>query len=99
VKVVEKLIHRGWITKIKYYEDLNYVVSSSLDGFIHIHDIDSLAFKENKTFALHQKGVNSFIYSKEWKFIASCGEERHIIMWDPYIRTALSYLNGHTTSV
>jgi WD40 repeat protein len=53
VKVIEKLIHRGWITKIKYYSDLNYVISSSLDGFIHIHDIENLSFKENKTFALH----------------------------------------------
>lgn len=34
-----KQIHKGWITKIKFYPDLNYVVSSSLDGFIHIHDI------------------------------------------------------------
>jgi WD40 repeat protein len=99
VKVIEKLIHRGWITKIKYYADLNYVISSSLDGFIHIHDIENLSFKENKTFALHQKGVNSFIYSSKHRFMASCGEERHIIMWDPFTRHALSYLNGHTTSV
>jgi hypothetical protein len=29
---------------------LNYVVSSSLDGFIHIHDIDNLNYRDNKTF-------------------------------------------------
>ena len=99
VKCIEKLLHRGWITKIKYYADLNYVISSSLDGFIHIHDIENLDFKEGKTFSLHQKGVNSFIYSSIHRFVASCGEERHIIMWDPFTRHALSYLNGHTTSV
>jgi hypothetical protein len=42
----------GWITKVKYYQDLNYVFSSSLDGLIHIHDIDKLVYK-NKTFNLH----------------------------------------------
>ena len=47
-----KQIHKGWITKIKFYPDLNYVFSSSLDGFIHIHDIEKLAWK-NKTFNLH----------------------------------------------
>lgn len=52
IKIVEKQIHKGWITKIKYYQDLNYVVSSSLDGFIHFHRID-LSYEENKTFNLH----------------------------------------------
>ena len=52
VHVKTKHAHRGWITKIKYYPDLNYLFSSSLDGFIHVHDIDRLAYK-NKTFNLH----------------------------------------------
>ena len=50
---IEKQIHKGWITKIKFYPDLNYIISSSLDGFIHIHDIEDLSYKENKTFNLH----------------------------------------------
>lgn len=91
-------MHKGWITKIKYYPDLNYVFSSSLDGLIHIHDIDKLQFK-NKSFNLHQKGINSFVYCKQHKFIASCGEERYIIMWDPFTRLSLTHLNGHNTSV
>jgi WD40 repeat protein len=96
---IEKQIHKGWITKIKFYPDLNYIVTSSLDGFIHIHDIEDLSYKENKTFNLHQKGVNSFVYSAKHRFIASCGEERHIIMWDPFTLGALSHLYGHNTSV
>ena len=99
IQIIEKQIHKGWITKIKFYPDLNYIVSSSLDGFIHIHDIEDLSYKENKTFNLHQKGVNSFVYSSKHRFIASCGEERHIIMWDPFTLGALSYLYGHNTSV
>ena len=99
VKHIEKLIHKGWITKIKYYPDLNYVISSSLDGMIHIHDIETLQYKEGKTFNIHQKGVNSFIYSSMHRFIASCGEERHILMWDPFTLGVLAYLYGHNTSV
>ena len=48
----EMLFHKGWITKIKFYEDLNYIVSSSLDGMIHIHKIDDLSYK-GLTFNLH----------------------------------------------
>ena len=99
ISIIEKQIHKGWITKLRFYSDLNYIVSASLDGFIHIHDIEDLSYKENKTFNLHQKGVNSFVYSSKHRFIASCGEERHIIMWDPFTLGALSYLYGHNTSV
>lgn len=42
ITTIEKQIHKGWITKIKFYPDLNYIISSSLDGFIHIHHIESL---------------------------------------------------------
>lgn len=52
IHVKNKQGHKGWVTKIKYFSDINYVFSSSLDGFIHIHDIDRLTYK-NKTFNLH----------------------------------------------
>lgn len=96
-KTHEILIHNSWITKIKYYPDLQYIISSSLDSLIHIHDID-LKYK-SKTFNLHQKGVNSFYYSRKHKFVASCGEERHVIIWNPYTRRVVTYLYGHNTSV
>jgi WD40 repeat protein len=91
-------IHKGWITKIQYIEDLNSILSSSFDGFLHFHEFENLGYKD-RSFSLHQKGVNSFVYSERHRFVASCGEERHIIMWDPFTRRAITYLNGHTTSV
>jgi len=53
VEVISKQCHKSWITKIKYYPDIQYVMSSSLDGCIHIHEIDDLKYKEGKTFNLH----------------------------------------------
>jgi len=86
IKVIEKQIHNGWITKIKFIEDVQSVVSCSLDGMIHYHVLSNLEYKERekKTFSLHSKGVNSFVYSAKNRFVASCGEERHIFMWDPF---------------
>ena len=99
VKVIQSQCHKGWITRIRYFEQLHYLVSSGLDGFIHVHELDGLKYKDNKTFNLHQKGINAFVYSAKHRFIASCGEERHIIMWDPFTLKALQYLKGHNTSV
>ena len=59
--------HWGWVTKIKYYEDLNMLLTSSLDGFIHMHDLETLQYRPKKTFNLHLKGINSFVYSVKHK--------------------------------
>ena len=53
VEFIEKVIHNSWVTKIKYYDDLKYVISSSVDSFIHIHDIEELKYKDEKTFNIH----------------------------------------------
>jgi WD40 repeat protein len=46
-------LHWGWVTKIKYYEDLNMLLTSSLDGFIHMHDLETLEYRQKRTFNLH----------------------------------------------
>lgn len=45
--------HWGWVTKLKYYLDLNMLLSSSLDGFIHMHDLETLIYRQKRTFNLH----------------------------------------------
>jgi len=92
-------IHKGPITKVRYYSDLNYLVSCASDGFIHVHDIKKIEYKENKTFKLHKKCVNSFVYSVKNRLIASCGQERQIIIWTPHNLATLTHLTGHNTSV
>jgi len=79
-----RVCHSGWITKIKFYSDLNCIMTSSLDGKINIHSMN-LEYS-GKTFDKHQKPLNSFIYSPLHRFIASCGEERFILIWDPITR-------------
>jgi len=68
---------------------------------IHYHSLPNLVYndKDKKTFSLHAKGVNSFVYSSKNWFVASCGEERHIFMWDPFTFWAITKLYGHNTSV
>ena len=64
-----------------------------------MHELDTLNYRTKKTFNLHLKGINSFVYSPKHKQVASCGMERHIILWEPYTVQQLAYLNGHNTSI
>lgn len=53
IETIKYHAHWGWVTKLKFYEDLNCIMSSSLDGFIHMHDLETLTYKPRRTFNLH----------------------------------------------
>lgn len=76
VKVMKCVIHRSWITKVQYIDDVSSIVSCGLDGFVHFHELEKLKYR--RSFKLHQKGVNSFVWCASNRFMASCGEERHM---------------------
>jgi len=52
-----------------------------------------------RTFHGHSNGVYSFDYSKRYKFMASAGLERAILLWDPFTCKVLTRLVGHHASV
>lgn len=58
--------------------------------FIHTHVHTELG---------HNKGIYSFDYSKVYKFMASCGLERKILLWDPFTCKSINALVGHSSSV
>ena len=45
------------------------------------------------------RGVYSFDCSRMYNFIASCGVERHIMLWNPFTGRSVGALYGHTASV
>jgi len=51
IQCVQKRFHKDSITKLQILKDLNCIYSSSLDGFIHVHDIETLKPRKNKTFS------------------------------------------------
>ena len=76
VEIKECCAHKSWITRVLIIEDLDSIVTSSLDSSIHFHGIEDYKYK--RTCKLHQKGINDMIWSKSNRFFASCGEERQV---------------------
>jgi WD40 repeat protein len=52
-----------------------------------------------RTFIGDKKGVYSFDYSKKYKFMASCGLERKVLLWDPFTIKIVAALSGHQADV
>jgi len=97
VTIKEFKAHEGWITRILIIEDLDAIVTSSLDGLIHFHGLESLKYQ--RTCKLHQKGINAMVWSRSNRFLASCGEEREILVWNAFTMNKLSTLTGHAEPV
>lgn len=96
------------LSQVHYYPDLNFMISSSLDGTLKIDG--ELGRKNATTRTLGEaqtphsavkRGVYSFAWSGTSKLLASCGLERTISLWNPYTRNPkpLAVLQGHTASV
>lgn len=52
-----------------------------------------------KTLISHSKGVNACDWSSFYKFVCSGGQDRSVILWNPFSQKPLATLIGHTAPV
>ena len=45
----------------------------------------------------HRKSIHTFAWCEERHLIASCGMERHVLIWNPFISKPIMKLEGHRT--
>ena len=97
--------HADWVTKCQFYPELNFMVSSSLDGTLKIGDLERRSRHCRQLGEVDKHGAKKGVYSFEWsnlfKVLASCGLERNVNVWNPYTRAGkpLAQLQGHNSSV
>jgi WD40 repeat protein len=89
--------HTDHITQIDYIADISSLVTCSLDTTVVVYDLERRRHK--RTFLQHSKPVYSFAWLPVHKVIASCGLERHIVLWSPYSKRGVATLHGHASSV
>ena len=105
------LRHDDWVTKVCYYDDLNALVSASLDGTVKIGDLERAARgchqelveleRSGGASSNARKGVYSFDWSPTYRLLAASGVERLVSLWNPYTSSdrPLGTLAGHNASV
>ncbi|KAF5831982.1 WD40-repeat-containing domain protein [Dunaliella salina] len=89
--------HTDWVTTVKYVDEMNAVISGSLDRNICVTDAEERV--PLKVLEGHIKGVNTVDWSSSYKYIASGGQDRRIMLWNPFSKKSLATLTGHTSSV
>eukprot|EP00002_Diphylleia_rotans_P021738 TRINITY_DN4239_c0_g1_i5.p1 TRINITY_DN4239_c0_g1~~TRINITY_DN4239_c0_g1_i5.p1 ORF type:complete len:926 (+),score=164.12 TRINITY_DN4239_c0_g1_i5:48-2825(+) len=89
-------VHTDWVTKVQYLPELGMFLSCSLDGSMKVTDLEG---KIHRSLEGHPKGVNCFDWSGPLKCIASCGLDKVIKLWNPYISKPTVSLVGHVSTV
>lgn len=92
-------LHSDWVTKIHMISESTSLsmISSAMDSTIKLVDMERKKVKW--TITGHTRGVNTFDICHSFNFIASCGVERDILLWNPFTGRALGSLQGHTAPV
>lgn len=92
-------VHTDWVTQFKQQKQSTTLdlITSSMDCQLKLFDLEKKETKWSVTG--HNRGVYGFDVCKAYDFIASCGVERDIMLWNPYTGTSIGVLTGHTASV
>ena len=99
-----KNIHSEWITQVEFNEDLNAVITSSMDGTIKLSDLPSMLRGQRDcvrhVFSGHKCGVVGFSWSPASRIMISCGVERGPLAWNPFSRASITHIDaGHSSIV
>ncbi|KAH7307740.1 hypothetical protein KP509_22G074700 [Ceratopteris richardii] len=91
------LIHSSWVTRLLYLTHSCTLMTGSMDGYLMMLDIE----KQRKKWSAkeHHHGICAFAYGRSLNFIASCGLERHINIWNPFTARIMGTLTGHQAPV
>lgn len=96
---LRKKHHDGWVTKVGFVSEVQAMVTCGLDGDITLCDIQTNE-QRYSPIRLHKKyGVHAWCWCRSYKFFASGGLDRQIIIWNPYTQMAMNYLQGHNAPV
>ncbi|CAE8693043.1 unnamed protein product [Polarella glacialis] len=99
-KATRRKYHTDWVTKVGFVSELQAMVTCSLDGEINLCDVHVNQRKEGRQpVSLHKKGVHTWCWCRSYKFFASGGSDRQIIIWNPYTQKAMNSLQGHNAPV
>ena len=107
-------LHRDIVTSVRYIEELNSIVSTSADASLSILDVENrflyrqlyrsvrsihIARFPERRLVGHTRGVNACGWSSFYKFICSGGQDRLVILWNPFSLKPLASLIGHAAPV
>ena len=93
--------HTGPITSLRTANSIESIISTGIDGSLRLTSMErgcllrALGGADENGFEVgHKKAVYNLAWSDQHRTIASCGAERDMIIWNPFITKPLTRLIG-----
>mmetsp|Transcript_4346 Transcript_4346/g.16372 ORF Transcript_4346/g.16372 Transcript_4346/m.16372 type:complete len:1110 (-) Transcript_4346:1843-5172(-) len=83
----------GWISKMIVATNIHLLIVTSWDTNIKLFSLDTL--KLVRTLQGHKTPIYSAAYSPELKLLCTCGRDKFLYLWNPFISSPLQLLEGH----
>eukprot|EP01063_Lacrimia_lanifica_P036120 TRINITY_DN7077_c0_g1_i1.p1 TRINITY_DN7077_c0_g1~~TRINITY_DN7077_c0_g1_i1.p1 ORF type:complete len:1169 (+),score=251.36 TRINITY_DN7077_c0_g1_i1:2-3508(+) len=83
------------ITKIRVAKHLQAALTASWDGTVKIINIET--GNTVRDLVGHEKSVFTLDWSEAQRIIATCGSERHVLIWNPFMKKPIFSLVGHAS--
>eukprot|EP00798_Chlamydomonas_sp_ICE-L_P018383 gene18383-24853_t len=90
--------HAGSVMKVVVNDRDNHIISLGADKVVKMWDIRNHRCIQT-VLEGHTKGVNCVDWSSIYKLVCSGGQDRRIILWNPFSQKPLATLLGHAGSV
>ena len=89
--------HKDIVMDLHCAASMDIMASASLDGKIGLWDLHTGVLRRWLTG--HRKGVFSLSHSADYRFVVSAGFEHEPVVWNPYVRSIVCRMSGHTASL
>lgn len=107
--VVSYQAHTDWVTKAAFVDQLQSIVSGSVDNVLCLYEIDTQKKKWRIDMSkvkvgqnhepVHTRGVRTWDWSRHYSMFATGGVERIVHLWSPFVNRPVGILEGGGSSI
>jgi WD40 repeat protein len=101
--IYSRLVHHDAVSAVAWSPDTTTLAASSRDGSVQVWDTQTwghLGCYRGHTFRGMPSVVRGVSYTRDGRYIASCGDDQTVRIWDAFTsETMLTYYRGHHSAI
>jgi len=95
-RIYDKLVHKNWITSVKYLQEFNLVATGSWDHVIKLFKVSTSAILTPVAMLRkHDAYIWNILYIPSLRVLVSSGDDKNLKIWDPLRKKLVGIISTH----